>query len=123
MNIRRIIKEEVDDSMDWIGSIKHALNMDEEWVLINDIDPNSIEEAIKIQEYLFQLGYKWSNRRNVINDTMYVIYHFPIRGLQGDLTYWSNKEKERNIANRDLESRHTKVRGNSVYYWSQIKPN
>ena len=111
-----------DDSMDWIGSIKHALNMDEEWVLINDIDPNSIEEAIKIQEYLFQLGYKWSNRRNVINDTMYVIYHFPIRGLQGDLTYWSNREKERNLADRDLESRSTKVRGNSIYYWSQIKP-
>ena len=122
MNLKRIIKEEMNDSLGWINDIKPALNMDEEWALINDIDPNSVEEAIKIQEYLFQLGYTWSNRRDIINDTMYVIYHFPIRGLQGDLTYWSNREQERNLADRDLESRSTKVRGNSIYYWSQIKP-
>jgi len=115
MNLKRIIKEEMNDSLGWINDIKPALNQDQEWIVVNDVNPSDIEEGIKIQKYLFNLGYKWFSSE-LIKDTIYSIHHFPSKSLRGDLTYYNNKENERNLADRDIE------RNNNVYYWSQIKP-
>ena len=105
---------ESDDSLEWINDIKPALNQDQEWILVNDVNPNNIEEGIKIQKYLFNLGYKWFSSE-LIKDTIYSIHHFPSKGLRGDLTYYNNKENERELADKEIE------RNNNVYYWSQIK--
>lgn len=104
----------MNDSLGWINDIKPALNMDEEWILVNDVNPNSIEESIKIQKYLFNLGYKWFSSE-LIKDTIYSIHHFPSKSLRGELTYYNNKKNERNLADKEIE------RNNNVYYWSQIK--
>ena len=116
MNIRKIIREEMDNSLGWINDIKPALNQEQNWVLVNDVNPNDIKEGIKIQKYLFNLGYKWFSSE-IIMDTIYSIHHFPNKGLRGDLTYYNNKENERDLADKEIE------RNNNVYYWSQIKPN
>ena len=36
MNLRKIIREEVDD-LDWIRDVTHQLPMDKDWWLINDV--------------------------------------------------------------------------------------
>jgi hypothetical protein len=115
MNLKRIIREELENPLAWINDIKPALNKDQNWIVVNDVNPNSIEESIKIQKYLFNLGYKWFSSE-LINDTIYSIHHFPNKGLRGDLTYYNNKENERNLVDKEIE------RNNNVYYWSQIKP-
>ena len=114
MNLKRIIREELENPLAWINDIKPALNQDQEWILVNDVNPSSIEESIKIQKYLFNLGYKWFSSE-LIKDTIYSIHHFPSKSLRGDLTYYNNKENERNLADKEIE------RNNNVYYWSQIK--
>lgn len=114
MNLKRIIREELENPLAWINDIKPALNEDQEWIVVNDVNPNSIEEGIKIQKYLFNLGYKWFSSE-LIKDTIYSIHHFPSKGLRGDLTYYNNKENERELADKEIE------RNNNVYYWSQIK--
>lgn len=116
MNIRKIIREEMDNSLGWINDIKPALNQEQNWILVNDVNPNDIKEGIKIQKYLFNLGYEWFSSE-IIMDTIYGIHHFPSKGLRGNLTYYNNKENERELADREIE------RNNNVYYWSQIKPN
>ena len=106
----------MDNSLGWINDIKPALNEEQNWVLVNDVNPSDIKEGIKIQKYLFDLGYKWFSSE-IIMDTIYSIHHFPSKGLRGDLTYYNNKENERDLADKEIE------RNNNVYYWSQIKPN
>jgi len=113
-DIKRIIREEMDNSLGWINDIKPALNQNQNWILVNDVDPSNMEESIKIQNYLFDIGYKWFSSE-LINDTIYSIHHFSSKGLRGDLTYYNNKENERELADREIE------RSNDVYYWSQIK--
>ena len=70
-SIRRIIKEEINksdediigkesDGMEWIKDVVNIkLAKNENWILVNDIDRESITEGHEIQKYLFDLGYDW----------------------------------------------------------------
>ena len=103
------------DEMDWIRDTKPSLNMDSNWMLINDVDPNSYEESKLIQEFLFDLGYKWYSSKGVQQVKINDIQHFNSESLKGDLTYCSPNEKsmtECGMKNHE-----------NIYYWSEIKPN
>ena len=50
MNLRKIIREEIDD-LDWIRDVTHQLPMDKDWWLINDVGPNSLEVSREIQDF------------------------------------------------------------------------
>ncbi len=113
MNIKKIIREELDD-FDWVGDVRPALNQEQKWILVNDVNPSSIEESIKIQKFLFNLGYKWFSSK-LIMETIYSIHHYTSKGLRGDISYYTNTENEKELADRMIE------RSNNVYYWSQIK--
>ena len=59
MNIKKIIKEEIDD-LEWVKDVVNIkLGKDENWILVNDIDRESVSEGHEIQKYLFDLGYSW----------------------------------------------------------------
>ena len=58
MNLRKIIREEIDD-LDWIRDVTHQLPMDKDWWLINDVGPNSLEVSREIQDFLFNQGFSW----------------------------------------------------------------
>lgn len=103
------------DEMGWIRDTKPSLNMDSNWMLINDVDPNSYEESKLIQEFLFDLGYKWYSSKGVQQVKINDIQHFNSESLKGDLTYCSPNEKsmtECGMKNHE-----------NIYYWSEIKPN
>ena len=47
--IRKILKE-VSNDIDWIkDTVTTKLSGDEDWILVNDIDPKSLEESHQIQ--------------------------------------------------------------------------
>ena len=80
MNLKSLIREEMDNSLEWIQNVNATpISMDEEWLLVNDIDPESIEEGIEIQKYLIDLGYSWGGPDNqeLKNFCINAIYHFP----------------------------------------------
>ena len=54
MNIRRIIKEEMDD-LDWIGEVEPYNIHEGPWIILYDTD----EEHIEAQKWLFTQGYLW----------------------------------------------------------------
>jgi hypothetical protein len=57
--IKRILREEFNE-LDWIKDVVTAkLSKNENWILINDVDRESISEGHEIQKYLFDLGYSW----------------------------------------------------------------
>ena len=120
MNIKKIIREEIDDSLKWIQDVLAVrLSEYENWILVNDIDPRSKKEGREIQNYLFNLGYSWSRYRSdkeLKDFCIYGIYHY---ANNSKTMYYHDgcREAEIKITNEDIESGEWKV-----YYWSQINP-
>ena len=120
MNIKKIIREEIDDSLKWIQDVLAVrLSEYENWILVNDIAPRSKKEGREIQNYLFNLGYSWSRYRSdkeLKDFCIYGIYHY---ANNSKTMYYHDgcREAEIKITNEDIESGEWKV-----YYWSQINP-
>jgi hypothetical protein len=111
-------ESEEDSGLGWIMKVNATpISMDDQWILVNDIDPSNIEEGIEIQKYLMNLGYDWLVKgMGPIQRKIYTMHHFPTKGLRGDLTYYSDREK--GIANDTMEEN----KNAKIYYWSEVKP-
>ena len=119
MNIRRIIREEM-DGLEWMrNSIPSSPIKNERWILVNDVDPKSKEEGNEIQQYLFDLEYGWGihNHRRIYPLCIGAVYHVPDTAIH-HLAYHDGCENS-NIKklNRDIESGE-----HVIYYWSDLKP-
>lgn len=118
----RLKKINESNDMEWIQNVNATpISMDEEWLLVNDIDPESIEEGIEIQKYLIDLGYSWGGPDNqeLKNYCINAIYHFPDYSGGGKMLYHNGcREAEIRITNNDIEN----GSHDRLYYWSEIKP-
>ena len=57
--INKILKEEFGD-LGWVETAFNSkLAKNENWILVNDVDRESISEGHEIQKYLFDLGYRY----------------------------------------------------------------
>ena len=121
MNIKKIIKEEIDD-LEWVKDVVNIkLGKNENWILVNDIDRESITEGHEIQKYLFDLGYSWGtgDLKNELKDfCVYTIYHFG-NVKDDDHMYYQDgcRDADIRISDRDIKSGE-----HMVYYWSDLKP-
>ena len=131
-SIRRIIKEEINksdediigkesDGMEWIKDVVNIkLAKNENWILVNDIDRESITEGHEIQKYLFDLGYDWGigDFDSLKDFCIYTIYHFGDDKDVDQIYYHSGcRNAEVRISDRDI-----KKGKHMVYYWSDLKP-
>ena len=120
--IRKILKEESND-IDWIkDTITTKLSEDEDWILVNDVDPKSLEVSHQIQQYLFDLGYSWNtdNSKPLKNFYIHSIYHYgQLRGYDEGQMYYADGYNNSQIrtSKRDIASGKY-----MVYYWSDLKP-
>ena len=118
--INKILKEEFDD-FDWIKDTFTELNKSEKWMLVNDIDRESISEGHEIQKYLFDLGYSWGtgDLKNSLKDfCIYTIYHFGNIRNDEHLYYGDGcRSADIRISDKDIKSGE-----HIVYYWSELKP-
>ena len=76
--IKRVLKEEFNE-LDWIqDTVTAKLAKNENWILVNDIDRESISEGHEIQKYLFDLGYDWGTGdfTSLKDFCIYTIYHY-----------------------------------------------
>lgn len=118
--IKRGLKEE--DELEWIKNLVNTkLTKDENWILVNDVDRESIAEGHEIQKYLFDLGYGWGtgDLKNSLKDfCVYTIYHFG-NVKKGDQIYYGDgcRSAEVRVSNKDIKSGEY-----MVYYWSDLKP-
>lgn len=117
------------DDMQWIRDIPNELSKEEKWVIINDINPNSLEESKLIQNYLFKQGFKWVTGRNYyLPQKIYLILANPTAGISqrnrlGTFIYYSGEKNPTQIEKADEVIEEFKSEGKRVYYWSDIKPN
>ncbi len=123
MNIKRIIREEM-DGLEWIkDQVNTKLAKDENWILVNDINPKGERESYEIQEYLFDLGYSWDRSGSFQLGPkplcIYAIYHFGHDTNFANRIYYQSgcRNSDIRIANKDIESGKY-----MVYYWSDLKP-
>lgn len=104
----------------WIKDIVSTkLANDEDWILVNDIDRESISEGHEIQKYLFDLGYDWGIGDSLKDFCIYTIYHYGTIQGGGNQIYYGDgcRRAEVRISARDIGSgKHM------VYYWSDLKP-
>ena len=115
-----VLKES--DELEWIKDVVTAkLSKNENWILINDVDRESISEGHEIQKYLFDLGYSWGpgDLKNHLKDfCIYTIYHFGNVKDDDHLYYQDGcRDAEVRISARDIKSGE-----HMVYYWSDLKP-
>ena len=110
------------DELDWIKDTVNAkLAKNENWILVNDIDRESISEGHEIQKYLFDLGYSWGIgdlKNSLMGFCIYTIYHFG-NVKNDDHMYYQDgcRDAEVRISDRDIKSgKHI------IYYWSDLKP-
>ena len=119
--INKILKEEFGD-LGWVETAFNSkLAKNENWILVNDVDRESISEGHEIQKYLFDLGYSWGtgDLKNHLKDfCIYTIYHFGNEKDDDHLYYQDGcRDAEVRISNRDIKSgKHM------IYYWSDLKP-
>lgn len=114
------------DELGWIkDTVNTKLAKNESWILVNDIDRESISEGHEIQKYLFDLGYDWnSGDFNSLSDfCIYTIYHYADTQREWDggnkQIYYQDgcRASGVRISDRDIKSgKHM------VYYWSELKP-
>lgn len=120
--IRKVLKEEFNE-LDWIqNTVTSKLSGDEDWILVNDIDPKSLEESRQIQKYLFDLGYNWNtdDSKPLKDWYVYSIYHYgQLQGYNKGQIYYADgydtaqiRMCRKNIASGEF----------MVYYWSDLKP-
>ena len=119
--IKRILREEFNE-LDWIKDVVTAkLSKNENWILINDVDRESISEGHEIQKYLFDLGYSWGtgDLKNHLKDfCIYTIYHFGNVKDDDHLYYGDGcRDAEVRISDKDIKSGE-----HMIYYWSDLKP-
>ncbi len=116
MNIRKIIKEELDD-LDWIRDVNPQLPMDRDWWLINDVDPHSLEVSREIQDFLFNQGFMWlTGRKNFLPNEFSAISH---RGgtyerQEGLFGYYPTSEHTA----KEIEE--YEAENGEIYYWSKL---
>ena len=111
------------DELDWIrDTVTTKLDQNENWILVNDIDRESVAEGHEIQKYLFDLGYDWGVGQvldSLKDFCIYAIYHYGTVQVGGSQIYYQDgcRDAEVRISNRDIKSgKHM------VYYWSDLKP-
>mgnify|MGYP001226214500 FL=1 len=122
--LKRVMKEESDD-FDWVEDVSNTLPRNDNWMLINDVDPDSLEVSKDIQNYLFSKGLFWNTGRKtpLYQRILAIHYVLPHRIHSGSFTYVPNSiphEKARLEVEYDREELLKK--GKHVYYWSQLKP-
>jgi len=118
--IKKLLKEEFND-LGWIeNAFNSKLSKNENWILVNDIDRESISEGHEIQKYLFDLGYDWGTGdfKSLKDFCIYTIYHYgDIK--DGNQIYYQDgcRSAEVRISDKDIKGgRHM------IYYWSDLKP-
>ena len=119
--IRKVLKEEFND-LDWIrDAVTDKLIKNENWMLVNDIDRESISEGHEIQKYLFDLGYSWGTgdlKNSLMDFCIYTIYHFGNEKDDDHMYYQDGcRDAEVRISDRDIKSGE-----HMIYYWSDLKP-
>ena len=117
--------DESKNDFDWIEDVSGSLPKNNNWMLINDVDPKSLEVSKDIQDYLFSKGLKWNTGRGTPLYQPILAIHYVLPKLQknGSFTYVPNSipfEKSRLEVEYDREEYIKK--GKQVYYWSQLKP-
>jgi len=122
--LKRVMKEESDD-FDWVEDVTNTLPKNDDWMLINDVDPDSLEVSVDIQNYLFSKGLVWNTGRKtpLYQRILAIHYVLPNQQPNGSFTYVPNRipfEQSRLEVEYDREE-HLK-NGKHVYYWSQLKP-
>ena len=133
---KKIIKDRVEeapinesDDLQWIEDVPNELPKGEKWVLVNDINVDSLEESELIQNYLFKQGFKWiTGRSYYLAQKIYSIVansrnNLPIipTNQKGTLTYYGDSPHHIEEADEVIEI--FKSEGKGIYYWSDIKPN
>jgi len=118
--IKKLLKEEFND-LGWIeNAFNSKLSKNENWILVNDIDRESISEGHEIQKYLFDLGYDWGTGdfQSLKDFCIYTIYHFGT-DKDGDQIYYQDgcRGAEVRISDKDI-----KKGKHMIYYWSDLKP-
>jgi len=119
--IRKILKEEF-NNINWIkDTLNTKLAGDENWILVNDVDRESIAEGHEIQKYLFDLGYDWSalsDFQSLKDFCIYTIYHYGTLKDGNQIFYQDGcRGAEVRISDKDIKSGEY-----MVYYWSDLKP-
>jgi len=71
MDIKRVIREELDD-FDWVEEIPSRLPKDRDWWIINDVDPYSLEVSGEIQDFVFKQGFTWMSGRKIFVPNKFV---------------------------------------------------
>ena len=118
--IKKLLKEEFND-LGWIEkAFNSKLSKNENWILVNDIDRESISEGHEIQKYLFDLGYDWGSGdfQSLKDFCIYTIYHYG-NIKDGNQIYYQDgcRSAEVRISDKDIKGgRHM------IYYWSDLKP-
>lgn len=118
--INKILKEEFGD-LGWVETAFNSkLDKNENWILVNDIDRESISEGHEIQKYLFDLGYDWGSGdfQSLKDFCIYTIYHYG-NIKDGNQIYYQDgcRSAEVRISDKDIKGgRHM------IYYWSDLKP-
>jgi cytochrome c553/predicted GIY-YIG superfamily endonuclease len=123
---KRVMKEDkVSNDFDWVGDVPNTLPKNDKWMLINDVDPDSLEVSKDIQNYLFSKGLAWNTGRKtpLYQRILAIHYVLPNQQPNGSFTYTPNGTS---FQKRKLEVEYDREdlisRGKNVYYWSDLKP-
>jgi hypothetical protein len=108
------------NGLQWIKDVVNIkLAKNEDWILVNDIDRESITEGHEIQKYLFDLGYDWGigDFDSLKDFCIYTIYHFGDDKDVDQIYYHSGcRNAEVRISDKDI-----KKGKHMIYYWSDLK--
>jgi len=123
---KSVTLESINESdFDWTENLPDILSHNEDWILVNDVNPSSIEEGIEMQEFLFKLGYKW-NAGELKHNKIYMMFHYNKKHSENELLYLEYKGKEIGLGNEYLDPNNTMYQYRKfpkIYYWSKVKPN
>lgn len=124
MNIKRIIKESIDE-FDWVRDLIPIDLTRGKWIIQNN-DPDSWQENLKIQEFLYSIGYKWTaglTIEDMIDEPIiyYVSEHDPLDDEFGpEEKLFDAYESDNPTIQRVLDSL-IEGSGFTLYEWGTIK--
>ncbi len=125
--------DDLQSDLQWIEDVNdNPLSMNDSWILINDVDHNDIGEGIKMQQFLFNKGYKWfsdeimpsTTKQNIKSYKIYAITHI-IKDVEGVVShslinYWPSSLRD--VYPKDyLEDKQGSFKRDKIIYWSEIK--